>query len=85
MKNSLKKFRCRPSTFCYICPWLSGGENFLEKLSSTDKCFTKKCPWISEGNFTLDPELFKKSVLGDIEKLKSFLSARHVLQKTVLG
>ena len=30
--------------------------------------FSYKCAWLSEGNFTLDPELFKKSVLGLVER-----------------
>ena len=94
MKNYLKKFEYRPSTFHDKRAWISEWD--FEKLLSTNKYFSKKCPWysreenflkgillarlyfnhkcprISEGNFMLDPELFKKSVLGYIEGLKKF-------------
>ena len=48
MKNSLKKFEFRPSTFTENCAWLSR-EKIFEKLSSTDKYFLKKCAWYSRG------------------------------------
>ena len=96
MKNYLKKFDVRPSTFQEKCPRIS--EGIFEQLSSTDKYFRDKCAWLSRGtnffretfaltsiflpisvlgcrgletflkNFTLDPELFEKSVLGIVER-----------------
>ncbi len=42
------------------------------KFLFAHKYFREKCAWLSEGNFTLDPELFKKSVLGYMEGYKKF-------------
>lgn len=48
------------------------GQLLLENFYPCVYIFAYKCAWLSEGNFTLDPELFKKSVLGYIEELKNF-------------
>ena len=68
----MKKIGRRPSTFRYFCAWLSREKKFFENFSFKRKYFRDKSAWLSEGDFTLDPELFKISVLGYIEELKNF-------------
>ena len=74
LKNTLKKVRCRPSTFAENCTWLSRKKIFLRNFRPRVNIFAHKCAWIREGNFSSDPELFEKSVLGYIEGYKKVLS-----------